>query len=253
MKEWNRIKQWRKETRARLIALREAADDASREAWSRSITQFLEQGFPIGAGMVVGFCWPYKGEYDIRFPVRTWRDHGAVGALPAVVDKKGPLEFRAWWPGAPMRPEVYDIPVPVGTPVVTPNVVFAPVVGFETAGFRLGYGGGYFDRTLASLQPKPIAIAVGFELQRLDTTYPQPHDVPMDFMVTEAGIFIPGAEAHPVPAARAARRYLELARERGFLKTGADGVELASPPCYAKDFPDYFGEDAPAAKGGPGT
>lgn len=250
MNDWNEIKQWRKQTRARLIALREAADDASREAWSRSITQSLEGGFPIGAGMVVGFCWPYKGEYDIRFPVRTWRDLGAAAALPAVVDKHKPLEFRIWWPGAPMRPEVYDIPVPVDTPAVTPGVLFAPVVGFEAAGFRLGYGGGYFDRTLASITPKPIAIAVGFELQRLDTTYPQPHDVVMDFMVTEAGIFIPESGTRPVPAEQAARRYRDLVRERGLLRSGASVVELASPPCYAGDFPGYFGDEGPGAKGG---
>ena len=62
-----------------------------------------------------------------------------------------------------------------------------PLVGFDAQGYRLGYGGGYFDRTLAALARKPLTIGVGFEFARLPTIRPQPHDIPMDFIVTEAG------------------------------------------------------------------
>ena len=69
----------------------------------------------------------------------------------------------------------------------TPSIVLAPLVGFDAACYRLGYGGGYFDRTLAALVPRPLAIGIGFAIQELETIHPQPFDVPMDLIVTEAG------------------------------------------------------------------
>ncbi|HEV8678700.1 MAG TPA: 5-formyltetrahydrofolate cyclo-ligase, partial [Stellaceae bacterium] len=111
---------------------------------------------------------------------------------PVVVDKKGPLEYRAWRPGEPLVDGVWNIPVPERREIVTPAVVLAPLVGFDAACYRLGYGGGYFDRTLAALSPRPSqrpwAIGVGFAVQQLATIYPQPFDVPMDLIVTEAGV-----------------------------------------------------------------
>jgi len=104
-----------------------------------------------------------------------------------VVDKKGPLEYRGWRPGEPLVDGVWNIPVPEKRDIVMPMVVLAPLVGFDRAGYRLGYGGGYFDRTLGALSPRPLAIGIGFELQQMDTIYPQPFDVPMDVIVTEAG------------------------------------------------------------------
>src|SRR6185436_2040899 len=96
--------------------------------------------------------------------------------------------FRAWWPGAPMTAGVYDIPIPDGTAIVAPDAAIVPMNGFDAQGYRLGYGGGYFDRTLASMSPRPLAIGVSYEFARLATIYPQPHDVAMDFVVTEAGL-----------------------------------------------------------------
>jgi 5-formyltetrahydrofolate cyclo-ligase len=84
---------------------------------------------------------------------------------------------------------VYDIPFPKARDILLPDLVLAPPVGFDAARYRLGYGGGYFDRTLAVLQPRPFAIGVGFELGRLTTVYPQPHDLAMDAIVTEVGVF----------------------------------------------------------------
>ena len=85
-----------------------------------------------------------------------------------------------------MASGVYDIPVPEARNVVRPDVVLAPLVGFDAENYRLGYGGGYFDRTLAALAPRPVAIGVGFEVQHLDSVYPRPHDIPMEVIVTEA-------------------------------------------------------------------
>lgn len=232
---------WRKLLRPALIARREAMDEAERASAQRAITLILERMLPLGPGWIVGFCWPYKGEYDARFPVRTLRERGAEAALPAVVDKRGPLEFRRWWPGAPMRAEVYGIPVPEGTEVVTPHVALVPPVAFDDAGYRLGYGGGYFDRTLAAARPRPIAVCVAYELQRVASTHPQPHDLPMDFIVTEAGVrAVDAAGARRVGEDEARERFAALAAARGLPPVA--GGELSSPPCYAKDFPGYFGE-----------
>lgn len=203
MEDWTEITAWRKQQRAALLARREALPAAERRAWSEAITAFLEQGFPVLAHKVVGFCWPYKAEFDPRFAMRHFRDRGAVTALPEVVDKHGPLQFSKWWPGAPMRPGVYDIPVPDGTEVVVPEAAIVPMVGFDEMGYRLGYGGGYFDRTLAAIKPRPLAVGVSYEALRLATIHPQPHDVPMNFVVTERGIYRAGAQGLTLISAEA--------------------------------------------------
>jgi 5-formyltetrahydrofolate cyclo-ligase len=87
-----------------------------------------------------------------------------------------------------MKTGVYDIPVPDNTDPITVEALIIPMIGFDELGFRLGYGGGFFDRTLVAMNPRPLAIGVGFEILRLNDVHPQPHDIPMDFIVTEAGI-----------------------------------------------------------------
>ena len=192
MKSWNEIKGWRKARRADLIAARGAFTPAQHKAWSECISALLEAHFAFPPGTMIGFCWPYKHEFDARFVIRRWRDGGAIAALPEVVEKAGPLQFRKWWPGVPMRPGVYDIPVPDGSEVVLPDAAVVPMNGFDECGYRLGYGGGYFDRTLAALDRRVLAIGVGFEALRLPTIHPQPHDIPMDFVVTETGVYRAG-------------------------------------------------------------
>lgn len=180
--------QWRKAKRSELLARRMAAPLDERRAWNETITELLREGFPLLHRMVVGFCWPYKGEFDARFLIHFLRQRGARAALPAVIEKGAPLQFREWWPGVAMTPGVFDLPVPDATDIVVPDALLIPPVGFGEQGGRLGYGGGYFDRTLASITPQPLKIGVAFELSRIPTIYPQPHDILMDFIVTEAGI-----------------------------------------------------------------
>lgn len=182
------LKQWREARRASLLARRQASPPAERAAWNDAIIGLLANGFPLLRGMVVGFCWPYKGEVDPRPLIHQLREQGSRVALPAVIAKGRPLEFREWWPGAPMKAGALGIPMPEGTPVLVPDAVFVPAVGFSEQGWRLGYGGGYFDRTLAALSPQPLKICLAHELARIPTIHAQPHDVPMDFVVTEAGI-----------------------------------------------------------------
>jgi 5-formyltetrahydrofolate cyclo-ligase len=186
------LKQWRKAQRAGLLARREAATDAQRLAWNDAITSLLAASFPMLQSMTVGFYWPYRGEFDARFAIRRLRESGARVALPVVLQKGAPLEFREWWPGVPMTKGVFDLPIPMGTDVVTPGALLIPPIGFDSHGYRLGYGGGYFDRTLAAMTPQPLKIGVAFELSRIPTIQPQPHDVPMDFIATEAGVHYVG-------------------------------------------------------------
>lgn len=188
MHNGSELKAWRKQRRLAFIAQRLGLEEERRREWDGRIERLLNAAFALPQGMVVGFCWPYKGEFDARRTIRRMREMGARAALPAVVDKKGPLQFSEWWPGVAMAPGVYEIPVPQGTSVVHPDAVIIPMNAFDEQGYRLGYGGGYFDRTLAALQPKPIAIGIGYEMFRVGTIHPCEHDIPMDFIITEKGI-----------------------------------------------------------------
>jgi 5,10-methenyltetrahydrofolate synthetase len=178
-------RRWRREQRVRLIATRMALDPALRGRLGAAIEAALSALFDRLAGAVLGLYWPVKAEFDARPLSEQLRGRGWQLALPAVVDKRGPLEYRLWQPGMAMESGVYDIPVPERREVVTPDVVLAPLVGFDAENYRLGYGGGHFDRTLAALAPQPFAIGIGFEMQRLDSVKPRLYDIPMDVIVTE--------------------------------------------------------------------
>ena len=183
------LKTWRKELRAELIARRLAANPAELHAWNEAIHRHIDRAFPNLARGVVAFCWPHKNEFDARFLMRDLRERGAVTALPVVVAPKTPLIFREWHPGIKLASGALDIPYPAQSPEVVPDSVLLPMNGFDEAGYRLGYGGGYFDRTLAGLNEKPLVIGVTYELAKLATIHPQAYDLPMDFIVTERGVY----------------------------------------------------------------
>lgn len=214
---------WRKAERARLLALRTGIGPAQHALWNATITATLLRGFPMLASMVVSFYWPFKGEFDPRFAIHEWRTRGARAALPVVVAKHAPLQFRQWWPGVATSVGVYDLPAPEGTPIVLPDAALIPPVGFDAMGYRLGYGGGFFDRTLASLSPQPLKIGVAHELSRMATIRPQAHDIAMDFIVTEAGIHMPrGSALEPVAdLGEVHERVGALMRARGLPRSAA--------------------------------
>jgi 5-formyltetrahydrofolate cyclo-ligase len=249
VKDWNEIKAWRKARREELIARRAAFGMDERQGWNGRITVLLEGIVPVTPGTVIGFCWPFKGEIDARFAVRHWRDRGARAALPEVVAKAAPLQFREWWPGAPMKPGVYGIPVPDGTQSLAPDIAIVPMNGFDRQGYRLGYGGGYFDRTLAALDRRVLAVGVSYEALRLATIYPQSHDIPMDFVVTEAGAWrAGGAEVVQLGTERCAAEARALMERRGLprqrpARTLPEAGGYASPACSVHEIaPDYFGK-----------
>ena len=248
--QWQDIKVWRKAQRAELIARREAVAQDERHRWNDAITRHLEAALTVPVGSIVGFCWPFKGEFDARYAARHWRDRGAASALPEVVAKGEPLQFRKWQPGVAMRPGVYDIPVPVDTDVVVPDIALVPMNGCDEQGYRLGYGGGYFDRTLAKWRGAMVAIGVSYEVLRLPSIYPQPHDIPMDFIVTEAGMHhaIAGKlERLDDQAAAQAIRRLLAARHLPRAAPLDEQAGFSSPTCYASQFPGYWEGESPDA------
>ena len=177
----------RRDALARRMALDE--DDHARR--SQAICAHLLTHFPQLAALRVGFCWPVNKEPDPRLAIETWRsaDKAAFAALLPVVTGAGvALAFRRWQAGMAMRVDRHGIPTPESGPFETPQALLIPLVAFDAAGFRLGYGGGYFDRTLAALHPRPLAIGIGFELSRVASIFPQAHDERLNAIVTENGV-----------------------------------------------------------------
>lgn len=207
MRTWDEIQSWRRETRARLLSRRQALRRPDRERVQGIVADLLLRHVPELRDACIGFCWPFRGEIDLRGLVGDCIAAGATAALPVVVERACPLEYWTWAPHAKLERGVWGIPVPAERRVARPTIVLAPLVGFDSTGYRLGYGGGYHDRTLANLEPRPLVIGVGYELTRLDTIYPQPHDVAMDAIATEAGFAWfrdgEGLSDHPTSLARA--------------------------------------------------
>lgn len=135
----------------------------------------------------LAFCAPSRNEFDARPLASRLISRGWRAAMPVVIAPAAPMVFRAWTPAAPMSRDRYGIPIPTAGEELAPGIVLLPLVAFDAAGYRLGYGGGYFDRTLAAQVPCPLAVGVGFELARVSSIRPQAHDVPLDAIVTEAG------------------------------------------------------------------
>lgn len=184
----------RRTLRQTLLARRLAMSPADWAWRSGKVRAHLQAGFPQLSAMVVAFCWPQHQEPDLRPLIERWIIDGRPGfraLLPVVVGNELALAFRSWSPETVMVSDRYGIPTPAAGDFLIPEALLLPVNGFDSAGYRIGYGGGYFDRTLVSLCPRPLAVGVGFESARLDSIHPEPHDQPLDAMVTEAGIFRP--------------------------------------------------------------
>ncbi len=148
---------------------------------------------------VIGAYWPIKGEFDPLPALHRWKEDGELLDEPQlrriglpVVDKvHQTLKFHAWFPGCPMEEDAFGIPKPKGTDVIVPTLLFVPCVGYGPGGFRLGYGGGFYDRTLAQLQPKPYTVGLGFAHGFVPELDPEPHDMPLDAILTELGVAWP--------------------------------------------------------------
>ena len=248
---------WRKARRKALIDQRMAVDKETLAGWNAAMDGHIERGFPglfkrrqqhtgspdaaqtgtpvpVAEPAVVAICWPHRNEYDAREIARKLRDHDVIVSLPAVISPLSALIFREWHATAEMAQDRVGFPYPAAGQAVRPTVIFLPVVGFDLHGYRLGYGGGYFDRTIAELSTsgkKPVVIGVGYELAKMDTIHPAAHDMPMDFVVTEAGIY----RRQPGTDKDAALEFIGA-------PPAGEASALSSPVCYANEIdPDYFG------------
>jgi len=214
---------WRKSERERLLRERDALTVEVLAERRARMDIHIERTFPDLVHGVVAFCWPYRNEYDVRHLAAALRRRGAKTAMPVVVAPKTPLIFREWHPGVELVTGSLGIPYPVGSPELLPDNVLLPMLGWDGDGYRLGYGGAFFDRTLAALEKRPRVIGLAYEQAYLKTIHPQPHDIPVDFVVTERGVY---------------------RRETEGLKFLDNAGDFSSPPCYAGEIaPGYFGED----------
>ncbi len=177
----------RRALRNRALHARQALAPAVREALTAQLAAHLDVLLGELAPGVLAFCWPYRAEPDLRACIRGWLASapGRIAALPVVQEKDAAMIFRRWIPGEDMPRDRHGIPHPAEGDSLTPDAVLVPLNAFDAQGYRLGYGGGYFDRTLEKLPT--LAVGVGFEIGRVDSVLPQPHDRPMDWIVTERG------------------------------------------------------------------
>ncbi len=154
------------------------------------------RGLPAGwaPGIISGFI-PYKSEISTVPLMNALRRQGWQTSLPVVIAAEQPLVFRAWSPGETLVPGVWEIPIPPETaPEVLPDVLLVPMLAFDRAGYRLGYGGGFYDRTLEKLRARKsvVAIGVAYGAQMVDEVPRGLHDAPLDFIMTETETFTCG-------------------------------------------------------------
>jgi 5,10-methenyltetrahydrofolate synthetase len=176
---------------------------------------------------VIGAYWPIKGEFDPLPALYRWQEDAMLGpefqedlldgqniplapegraqlatesiasrsprkiGLPVVNKLHKTLVFHAWYPGCPMEEDAYGIPKPKDTEVIVPTLLFVPCLGYGPGGFRLGYGGGFYDRTLATLQPRPVTVGLGYSHGWLPDMEPEPHDVALDVLLNDKGVAWP--------------------------------------------------------------
>ncbi|WP_050528318.1 5-formyltetrahydrofolate cyclo-ligase [Pseudorhodobacter aquimaris] len=177
------VMRWRVAERARLIALRQSMPVADRQHAGTAIRDALTQE----SAQTIGIYWPFKGEPDLRDWAKARQNEGAHIALPVVVKKAAPLVFREWTSDAALIRGVWNIPIPpADAPIIIPDIIISPVVGVDQMQFRLGYGGGFYDRTLAAFRAAGHSIRVigiGFAAQSIPTIFPLPHDIAMDHVI----------------------------------------------------------------------
>jgi 5-formyltetrahydrofolate cyclo-ligase len=185
--QWPEIRDWRKRTRNELIERRLTMDKEVRRTQAREAIQNLYNSVDLSAYSTIGIYWPIRGEIDTHAIAHRHIERGGRVGLPVVVEKASPVQFWNWYPGIEMKRGFWDIPIPAIEEVVTPELLIIPLIGFDRHCYRLGYGGGYYDRTLAAASPRPFTVGIGFAAMELPTIYPQPHDIGLDMIVTNEG------------------------------------------------------------------
>ena len=174
--------------RRRCMNARESLSTAEHVLLSARIERNLAAELQQHTPGYLGFCWPWRAEFDARPLVKRLLEQGWQACLPVVGDTPGPMFFRDWTPATPMQADRHGIQTPMEGAEVVPDLILLPFNATDACGYRLGYGAGYFDRTLAVMQPRPFVIGVGFAVGIVASVYPQAHDIPVNCRVTETGI-----------------------------------------------------------------
>ena len=150
----------------------------------------------LESGQVVAAYWRVRDELDCQPILVRLMESSQTVVLPVVVGPDQPLQMRVWEKGAALYEAGFGTLAPSAlAPLAEPDVVLVPLLGFDRLGTRLGYGGGYYDRTLAQMTKSPTLIGLAFAAQELDAIPRESHDVPLDAVITEAGLRHFGARA----------------------------------------------------------
>jgi 5-formyltetrahydrofolate cyclo-ligase len=158
--------------------------DIDRTRMDAAIAAHLERWLDQHQIDILGIFWPIRNEPDLHDLYRRLSSRKLKLALPVVTEKNMPLRFAAWAPGDPMKKDAFGVPAPENLAFVpTPDALLIPCVGFNSLRYRIGYGGGFYDRTLA-IEPKPLAIGIAYSCQ-LAQFQTGEHDVALDLIVTE--------------------------------------------------------------------
>ncbi len=189
--------QEKKALRQRLVEQRLSLPDRlQRSALLQQVVRIWLVGRP---DQVIGAYWPIKGEFDPLPALHRWKEDGELIEQPQprtiglpVVDKvHKSMRFHAWYPGCPMEEDAYGIPKPKDTDVIVPTLLFVACVGYAPGGYRLGYGGGFYDRMLARLKPRPFTVGLGYATDFVPDFEPEPHDMPLDAILNDNGVVWP--------------------------------------------------------------
>jgi 5-formyltetrahydrofolate cyclo-ligase len=170
-----------------------------RQQQSAALQQIMRIWLVGRTDVVIGAYWPIKGEFDPLPALHRWKEDGELLdqpqprriGLPVVNKENKTMTFHAWYPGCPMEEDAYGIPKPKDTEVVVPTLLFAPCVGYGPGGYRLGYGGGFYDRMMSALSPKPVTVGLGFGGGFIEDFEPEVHDVPLDAILNNHGVVWP--------------------------------------------------------------
>ncbi len=187
--DWPDIRAWRVQARRQLIKERLSRDQELHVRFGKEATKRLLQGVDLSRYQTLGVYAPMRGEIEIPAVISEHAARGGTLALPVVTEQGSAVEFWRWCPGMPMKRGIWNIPIPVQREPVLPEALIVPLLGFDASLYRLGYGGGYYDRTLARATPRPYCVGLGFQSGMLHSIYPQPHDIPMDRIVTDERMY----------------------------------------------------------------
>jgi 5,10-methenyltetrahydrofolate synthetase len=181
----------RKTLRQQLIADRQALTD--RLARGNALQSVLRTWLVTRRDVVIGAYWPIKGEFDPLPALYRWQeaapdDEPRRIGLPVIDKASKTLTFHQWYPGCPMEADAYDIPKPKDTEVVVPTLLLVPCVGYGPGGVRLGYGGGFYDRTLAALEPRPYTVGLAYSHAFVPGLQAEPHDMPLEAILSDDGL-----------------------------------------------------------------